>query len=134
MGPELLAPEEFKLDTCRPTRSSDCYSLGMVIYETISGKLPLHNVLDPAIFWNVVQGKRPDREAVFTDGLWEMMEWCWKPQPNERPSIEEVLEFLEMCPNSPSPPSAGVDRAKEMPGVSLITYYSLVRSLDSPFL
>ena len=128
MGPELIAPEEFGLDSCRPTKSSDCYSLGMVIYETISGNLPLHDLPDPAIFWKVVQGKRPDREAGFTDSLWEMMEWCWKPQPNERPSIEEVLEFLEMCSNSPSPPSAGVDRAEEMPGMPLFSYCSLIRS------
>ena len=138
MGPELFAPEQFGLDTCRPTRSSDCYSLGMVIYETISGKLPLHDVLDPAISWKVVQGKRPDREAGFTDSLWEMMEWCWTPQPNERPSIEEVLEFLEMCSNSPSPPCARVDRTEEMPGMPLFSHGSLIRSfgftlpIDSP--
>ena len=140
MSPELIAPGEFGLNTCRPTKSSDCYSLGMVIYETISGKLPLHDFLDPAIFWNVVHGKRPNREAGFTDSLWGMMEWCWKPQPNERPSIEEVLEFLEMCSYSPSPPSAGVNRTEETPGMPLFSYGSLVRSfgftlpIDPPLL
>ena len=33
MGPELLDPELFGVQGDRPTRQSDCYALGMVIYE-----------------------------------------------------------------------------------------------------
>jgi len=36
MSPELLDPERFgmpKSEGNRPTRQSDCYALGMVIYE-----------------------------------------------------------------------------------------------------
>ena len=36
MSPELLDPERFgmpELEDNRPTRQSDCYALGMVIYE-----------------------------------------------------------------------------------------------------
>ena len=36
MGPELLDPERFKVpqpEDNRPTKQSDCYALGMVIYE-----------------------------------------------------------------------------------------------------
>jgi len=36
MSPELLHPEGFGIPTSegnRPTRQSDCYALGMVIYE-----------------------------------------------------------------------------------------------------
>jgi len=36
MSPELLDPERFgmpELEGNRPTRQSDCYALGMVIYE-----------------------------------------------------------------------------------------------------
>lgn len=32
MSPELLDPPRFVSDGC-PTRESDCYALGMVIYE-----------------------------------------------------------------------------------------------------
>ena len=34
MSPELLDPQCFGSDGC-PTRESDCYALGMVIYEVI---------------------------------------------------------------------------------------------------
>ena len=33
MSPELLDPERFEITDCRPTKQSDCYALGMVIYE-----------------------------------------------------------------------------------------------------
>ena len=33
MSPELLDPEKFGLERCKPTKESDCYALGMVIYE-----------------------------------------------------------------------------------------------------
>ena len=39
MGPELLDPERFRIpesENNRPTRQSDCYALGMVIYEVSS--------------------------------------------------------------------------------------------------
>ena len=39
MSPELLEPSRFGSDG-RPTRESDCYALGMVIYE-VSGLQPL---------------------------------------------------------------------------------------------
>ena len=33
MSPELLMPEQFGFSETRPTKQSDCYALGMVIYE-----------------------------------------------------------------------------------------------------
>jgi serine/threonine protein kinase len=33
MAPELLIPEEYGLETCVPTKASDIYAFGMVIYE-----------------------------------------------------------------------------------------------------
>ena len=33
MSPERLLPEMFGFDNSRPTKQSDCYEFGMVIYE-----------------------------------------------------------------------------------------------------
>lgn len=33
MSPELLDPEKFNVPDPRPTKESDCFALGMVIYE-----------------------------------------------------------------------------------------------------
>ena len=96
MSPELIAPQRFGFENSRPRMSSDCYALGMVIYETISGHLPFHEDTDLTVFVMVLDGKLPPREARFTDSLWKMLELCWGPQPNARPSIEEVLRCLEV--------------------------------------
>ena len=102
MGPELIDPQRFGLKNGRPTKYSDCYALGMVIYETISGQVPFHKHADLTVFVKVLEGVRPSRWAGFTDDLWEMLELCWAPQPNTRPNIEYILHCLE----SDSPPSS----------------------------
>jgi len=107
MGPELIAPEQFGFKTSRPTKPSDCYALGMVIYETISGNLPFHEDADLTVFMKVMEGKRPPRGAGFAGGLWKMLEVCWAPQPDDRPSIEDVLRCLEATSNSSEPASPG---------------------------
>lgn len=40
MSPELLDPEQLYLGDGLPTKESDCYALGMVIYEVLSGQVP----------------------------------------------------------------------------------------------
>ena len=103
MSPELLNPQRFGLKKSRPTKSSDCYALGMVIYETISGHLPFHQHSNPTVVLMVSSGERPLRKAWFTDSLWEMLELCWEHQPNARPSVEGVLQHLGMEPPLPRP-------------------------------
>ena len=105
MSPELIDPQKFGLEISRPTKSSDCYALGMVIYETISRKPPFYNHTDLTVFVKVLEGKRPSREVGFTDGLWKMLELCWMPQPDCRPCTENVLQCLERVAQSSGPPS-----------------------------
>ena len=97
MSPERISPEDFGLKTSRPSKSSDCYSLGMVIYEIISGNVPFHEDIDFTVFVKVLKGERPRREEGFPDSLWDMMERCWMPQPSDRSGVEDVLQCLETC-------------------------------------
>jgi len=43
MGPELFPAGRFDPEHNSPTKSSDCYALGMVIYEVLSGKVPFYD-------------------------------------------------------------------------------------------
>ena len=115
MAPELISPKRFSLSNSRPTTPSDCYALGMVIYETISGNLPFHKDADLVVCMKVVEGDRPPRGAKFAESLWKLLELCWAPQPNDRPGIEEVLQCLKMVPNLPEPPP-GSDEETERDG------------------
>ena len=99
MSPELLDPERFGLEGGRATRQSDCYALGMVVYEVLSGQAPFASYNDSIVVQKVLKGERPgrprgDKKKLFTDNLWRMLELCWKPQPGDRPNVEDVLLSL----------------------------------------
>jgi len=99
MSPELLYPDQFGFKDSKPTEESDCYALGMVIYEVLSGEAPFARFKDFIVMRKFVEGERPERsegaEGVwFTDDLWALLDLCWSAQPNKRPTIDTVFECL----------------------------------------
>jgi len=109
MSPELLDPDRFGLKSNNATKESDCYALGMLAYEVLSGQTPFAPATVPVVVWMVLEGKRPGRPQgeggkLFTDAIWGVLNLCWKHQPSERPSVEAVLLCLERA----QPPS-GID-------------------------
>lgn len=113
MSPELIAPERFGSTKFRPTKSSDCYAFGMVIYEAISGEVPFYTHKDFNVLVTVLAGGRPARCVGFTDHLWKMLERCWAYRPDDRPSTEEVLQCLREFPKLPKSPTTRTDRDPE---------------------
>ena len=100
MSPELLDQERFGRGDGRPTKDSDCYALGMVILEVLSGKPPFSGYSGLIIMRKVIEGERPERpqgkeEVWFANDLWEILEQCWLPQPERRPTIDAVLQCLK---------------------------------------
>ena len=109
MGPELLSPQQFGFKDSRPTRHSDCYALGMVVYGVLCRHASFHRDANLVVFGHVIEGKRPERpqgmeKARFTDDMWRALERCWTRQPDSRPSIEDVLQCLEKASRSWIPP------------------------------
>ena len=114
MSPELLNPELFGFKGSRPTKESDCYALGMVVLEVLSGRSPLAQDKDFIVMRKITDGERPGRpggaEGVwFTDDLWRMVELCWAARPETRPSAEAVLDCLERVSRAWEPPSQQAD-------------------------
>jgi len=118
MSPELLYPEKFGLKKSHLTKESDCYALGMVVYEVLTGKSPFAPRRDPEVVYIVLDGERPrrpegDEGKLFTDGIWEVLERCWKHKPSDRPSAKTVLRSLEGN-SSPLRPPSGMDGGVEI--------------------
>ncbi|KAF9644739.1 kinase-like protein [Thelephora ganbajun] len=112
MSPELLDPESFGLKERHPTKESDCYALGMVIYEVLSGQAPFATYSSFAIVAKVLRDERPERPqgergGLFTDGIWEVVVHCWRREPSDRASARDVLLHLggTLPPLRPSSPN-----------------------------
>jgi len=106
MSPELLDPE---IQDHRWTIYSDCYALGMVIYEVLSERMPFYQSPNLAIPWKVLKGTRPERPqgaegTWFTDDVWEVLGLCWMPEPGDRLSAKGILQCLEKVSGSWMPP------------------------------
>lgn len=109
MSPELVNPRPDS-DDSRPTTKSDCYSLGMVILEVLSGRPPFTNLNDSVIAQKVIAGECPESPdgAWYTEDLWRTLKCCWSRWPKNRPEAIVVLNCLKrasVC-RTLSPPGA----------------------------
>ena len=110
MSPELIDPGSFDLKETHPTKASDCYALGMVIYEVLTGQTPFSVHSTPLVIKKVLEGERPERPqgeegALFTDDIWVVLGLCWKHHPSERADAKTVLLCLEGASALPQPSS-----------------------------
>ncbi|KAF9644629.1 kinase-like protein, partial [Thelephora ganbajun] len=103
MSPELLDPERFGLlqsEDNRPTKQSDCYALGMVIYEVLCGYHPYVEIQSDILVVNaIMEGVRPEKPEGATrfglsEKLWRILESCWLEDRSARPSVEDILPCL----------------------------------------
>lgn len=109
MSPELLNPDAFGLGNRDPTTKSDCFALGMVIYEVLTGRVPFARYNGYMIFMLVLRGDRPERPEGYegrwlTDEIWGALEICWRERPDDRPTAEGILACLEASPRPQLPP------------------------------
>ncbi|KAF9642090.1 kinase-like protein [Thelephora ganbajun] len=97
MSPELLDPDRFGITDPRPTKQSDCYALGMVVYEVLCGNVPYWEIKNEGALINVImRGDRPQKpegagDLGFTEGLWSINQRCWLVNANERPDVRAIL-------------------------------------------
>jgi len=114
MGPELLDPQRFG-SSGHPTRESDCYALGMVIYEVgllhssrwllihpsqvLTGLRPFHHMYGYTPVPAVLRGERPekplDAESLgFSYTLWGVVQLCWSESSSARPTAQQLFDCL----------------------------------------
>ncbi|KAF9112990.1 Nuclear receptor sub 2 group C member 2 [Mortierella sp. AM989] len=106
-----LAPERLSKNSTRYSAECDIYSLGMVLWEISSGRPPFEEILTPqniqngaltSLAQNIVAGRR-ERPVQGTDPIYEdMYTRCWHPNPQERPSIDWIIQTLGVLLKQPS--------------------------------
>jgi len=126
MSPELFEPERFGVKDSRRTKYSDCYALGMVVYEVLSGQVPFSRHHKYLAVKKVLEGERPGPPQgvggkLFTDDIWSVLGCCWEPIPENRPSVEDVLRHLEEASSlwTPPPPPEATPPPADSPPWSL---------------
>lgn len=65
----------------------------------MTSKVPFYDYHPPSVMMSVVRGKRPTKPESahlafvnlgLTEALWELMELCWRDNPNQRPKAEDI--------------------------------------------
>ena len=119
MSPELIDPEQFGASDDRPTKKSDCYALGMVVYEVcldvtilglrviglmicqvLLGKPPYWEITNEGLLiYAIMEGYRPKKPNTaeslgFTNELWKILQQSWLPDTSARPDVRIILSHL----------------------------------------
>ncbi|KAL0248846.1 hypothetical protein GEMRC1_004080 [Eukaryota sp. GEM-RC1] len=93
MSPKYAAPEQLdgKSGPC-----SDIYSLGLILYEVLTGKIAFDGYPIMQIVGAKVQGKPIPFDKSTPMCLNEILLKCLNPDPLLRPKINEITEVLDM--------------------------------------
>lgn len=89
MAPEVIRSEPYSYPV-------DVWSYGVVLWEILIGDEPYKNLDSSAVVWKVGNNSfRLPVPSIFPEGLKLILDGCWKPQPNERLSFQQVCMILE---------------------------------------
>lgn len=92
--PAYMAPECLKNEEVTP--KSDIYSLGTVLWELLTRKIPWQGKSPEAIYAEVTTGNRleiPD-DSAYPPAFAELIAACWLEVAADRPSARTVLKVL----------------------------------------
>lgn len=91
------APELLLSDDVQPTTLSDIYSLGSIMLQVLSGKVPWHEIKREVILIREIQQGNTPRcpsHSPLVSELWPFICECWSLSPASRPTAGTALEFI----------------------------------------
>jgi serine/threonine protein kinase len=153
VAPELLNPPGFGLKDSTPTKKSDVYGFGMVMYQVsntyfISGtankcsiqviteQKPFSGTRAGAIICKIVTGERPGRppgpNEWLSDNVWDFISRCWSPSLDGRPNVKFVMNALNDAADAvdirhgklrTTTNGQGKQTSRQVPGASRRSYH-----------
>ncbi|GES87536.1 kinase-like domain-containing protein [Rhizophagus clarus] len=88
VAPEILRGQSY-------TKASDIYSLGIIMYEIISGLPPYHDKShDEKLAIKICKGLRPSFNIKVPQSTVYLIKRCLDADPSKRPTIEEIKEII----------------------------------------
>ena len=78
------------------SKAADVFAFGMFAVEVFTGKIPFEEQKNEAVVLRISQGGRPEmpenpRAIGLTVEMWNVFESCWRQNPKNRPTAEEVV-------------------------------------------
>lgn len=97
MSPESLVSGKY-------TSKTDVWSFGVLLWELcIMGHIPYPGISNRELFKLLKSGYRMDKPAICSDALYELMLDCWRADPEERPSFEQLITRMEQMMTRDAP-------------------------------
>ena len=97
---QLRAPEE--IIDAPLTEKIDVYSLGNVFYSILTGLLVNKDYTVPKAHYMITHGKTEEIDVEYFESrsqaemaLVKVIQWCWTFEAEERPSVFQIVEYLE---------------------------------------
>ncbi|XP_076814987.1 uncharacterized protein LOC143461095 [Clavelina lepadiformis] len=104
----FAAPEKLKNSGASPTRRTDVYSFGMLVFTFVVRQYPLIDGTKQSHLQAIKDGRRPDmndikdlldtlrdeRHIEIVTLLRDVITECWKQNPDDRPTMKEVHQRL----------------------------------------
>lgn len=102
-----MPPEAFQI-SYSPTKASDIYSYGILLWSIVTGKQPYAYAKSSLVRIRIPEGDRPSLDEIRSQaaglagltGLINLMERCWDTRPKQRPSAlmctTEAEELFKM--------------------------------------
>ena len=64
--------------------------------KVFTGNIPFYNSTTATAIASIITGGRPRRPTHpdFAERLWTLARWCWKEKPEDRPKMDQVIDYL----------------------------------------
>lgn len=81
----------------------DVYAYGILMWQMLTRKLPFAGRNFMGVSLDILEGRRPQIPQDCPNAYKKMMKRCWHADPEKRPTMEDVLAFLDSSQESGEP-------------------------------